>query len=58
MEYITYEMFGAVGDGVTDDLPAIVKAHAEANAKSLPVKAKEGATYYLRGHGCIASGDE
>lgn len=54
MEYITYEMFGAVGDGVTDDLPAIVKAHAEANAKSLPVKAKEGATYYLRGHGCIA----
>jgi len=47
MEFITYEMFGAVGDGVTDDMPAIKKAHTEANEKGLPVKAKAGATYYI-----------
>lgn len=46
-EFITYEIFGAVGDGVTDDMPAIVKAHDEANRLGLPVKAKEGAVYYI-----------
>jgi hypothetical protein len=44
---VTYEAFGAVGDGVTDDLPAIVEAHAFANAQGLPVKSKPGATYHL-----------
>jgi hypothetical protein len=44
---VTYEMFGAVGDGVADDLPAIVAAHAEANAKGLPVRARGEATYHL-----------
>jgi hypothetical protein len=44
---VTYEAFGAVGDGVADDLPAIVKAHAFANANGLPVKTKAGATYHL-----------
>ena len=39
--------FGAVGDGVTDDLPAIVEAHAFANAHSLSVKTKPDATYHL-----------
>jgi len=47
MEFITYEMFGAVGNGVTDDMPAIVRAHEEANKKMLPVKAKEDAVYYI-----------
>ena len=46
-EFITYEMFGAVGDGVTDDMPAIARAHDEANRRGLPVKAKEGAVYYI-----------
>ena len=44
-----YEDFGAVGDGKTNDHPAIIKAHEHANSKGLPVKAKEGATYYLGG---------
>lgn len=47
MEYITYEMFGAAGDGVQDDMPAIVQTHGEANRLHLPVKAKEGAVYYI-----------
>ncbi|HVZ65189.1 MAG TPA: hypothetical protein VG936_11505 [Lacunisphaera sp.] len=44
---VNYEAFGAAGDGVTDDLPAIVRAHAFANAHGLPVKTKPGATYHL-----------
>ena len=46
-EYITYEMFGAKGDGATDDMPAIVRAHAEANMRNVPVKAAAGACYYI-----------
>lgn len=45
--FITYEMFGAVGDGRTDDMPAIVRAHEAANRQGLPVRAREGATYYI-----------
>lgn len=48
-EYITYEMFGAKGDGVTDDYDAIVLAHEAANERNLPVKARAGANYYI-GH--------
>jgi hypothetical protein len=44
---VTYEAFGAVGDGVTDDLPAIVAAHAHANERDLPVRSKPDATYHL-----------
>ena len=44
---VSYEAFGAVGDGVADDLPAIVEAHAFANAHDLPVRTKPGATYHL-----------
>ena len=47
MEFITYEMFGAVGNGAADDMPAIVKAHEEANRLNLPVRAREGAAYYI-----------
>ena len=46
-KFITYEKYGAKGDGVTDDMPAIVAAHAAANEKGLPVKAKDGKTYYI-----------
>jgi len=46
-EFITYEPFGAVGDGIHDDMPAITAAHEEANRLALPVRAKEGAVYYI-----------
>ncbi len=48
---VRYEDFGAKGDGKSDDFEALVKAHAHANEKGLPVKAKDGATYYLSGAG-------
>lgn len=44
---VTYEAFGAVGDGVADDLPAIQKAHAHANEHGLPVRSDPEATYHL-----------
>lgn len=48
-DYVTYESFGAVGDGKTDDLDAIVKTHEYANEKGLSVFADETATYYIGG---------
>jgi hypothetical protein len=44
---VTYEAFGAVGDGITDDLPAIVAAHAHANEHGRPVRSNPEATYHL-----------
>jgi hypothetical protein len=44
---VTYEAFGAVGDGVTDDLPAIRAAHAHANQHGLRVRSNPNATYHL-----------
>jgi len=44
---VTYEAFGAKGDGVADDLPAIVQAHTFANTHGLPVKSRPGTTYHL-----------
>ena len=40
-DYVTYEEFGAVGDGKTDDFAAIVKAHEYANSNGLSVFANE-----------------
>ncbi len=45
--FVTYEAFGATGDGVADDLPAIFEAHAYANAHGLNVRTKPEATYHL-----------
>ncbi len=48
-KYLTYEQFGAVGDCLTDDMPAIVACHNYANEKNLPVRANDNATYYIGG---------
>lgn len=45
---ISYEDYGAKGDGVTDDSDAIFAAHECANSKGLPVKAKSGAKYLIK----------
>ncbi len=45
--FVTYEQFGAAGDGKTDDLEAIVKTHEYANENGLSVFASETATYYI-----------
>lgn len=46
---VRYSDFGAVGDGKTDDLDAIVAAHAFANLHNLSVQARNDATYYIGG---------
>jgi hypothetical protein len=46
---VGYGDFGARGDGKTDDIDAIVAAHAYANRHGLPVRARDGATYYIGG---------
>ncbi len=46
-DFVTYEQFGAVGDGVTEDFPAIYKAHEYANEIGASVKARDGAHYYI-----------
>lgn len=49
MNYLNYEQFGAIGDGVADDFDAIIKCHEEANKTKTPVKARDGAVYYISG---------
>ena len=46
-KFVTYEEFGARGDGVAEDFAAIKKAHDYANEKGLTVKATLGKTYYI-----------
>ena len=53
--FVTYEQFGAVGDGIADDQAAIVAAHAAANEKGLPVKAGHGKTYRIGGGDRVAA---
>ncbi len=47
VEVVTYEQFGAVGDGTTDDSEAIRAAHDYANKNGLPVYGNAGSTYYI-----------
>ncbi len=51
---VNYEDFGAVGDGVHDDMPAIQKTHEHANKNNLAVRTKPGATYHLGGKAIVA----
>lgn len=44
---MTYEAFGAVGDGVADDFEAIRQAHAHANARGLAVRSNPSGVYYI-----------
>ena len=44
-----YEDFGAIGDGVHDDIEAIKACHEYANANGLEVYATDGKTYYIGG---------
>ncbi len=46
-EYLTYEEFGAKGDGIADDFDAIIACHEEANKTGLSVKANDNASYYI-----------
>lgn len=46
-KYLTYEQFGAKGDGITNDQHAIFECHSIANKRGIPVKAKDGAKYYI-----------
>ncbi len=48
-DYVTYEDFGAIGDGKADDFEAVIKTHEYANANGLSVLANETATYYFSG---------
>lgn len=48
-DFVTYEDFGAVGDGKADDFEAIIRTHEYANANGLSVFADETATYYIGG---------
>ncbi|MBZ0258961.1 hypothetical protein K8I31_23060, partial [bacterium] len=48
-DVVLYEDFGARGDGESDDIDAIAKAHEFANQHGLPVRANDGATYYIGG---------
>ncbi len=48
-DFVTYEAFGAVGDGKADDFEAVIKTHEYANANGLSVFADETATYYIGG---------
>ena len=45
--YVYYSDFGAAGNGKTNDIQAIIDAHAYANAHGMPVRADKDATYYI-----------
>jgi hypothetical protein len=45
--FVLYSEFGAIGDGVSEDIGAILAAHNYANTNGLPVKVDENAVYYI-----------
>lgn len=47
LQAVTYEAFGAVGDGIADDYEAILKAHEYANENGLPVIGRADAKYRI-----------
>ena len=46
-KFVTYEDFGAAGDGKTDDMDAVIAAHNYANANLMRVKTNPSAVYLL-----------
>ncbi len=54
-KFLCYEDFGAKGDGVTDDIEAIIACHEEANKTGTPVKTNDGAIYYIGGRALTVS---
>lgn len=52
--FVRYSDLGAKGNGKTDDITAIVAAHAVANDQNLPVKADDKASYYIGGKSITA----
>lgn len=46
---LSYEDFGAIGDGKHDDIDAIIACHNEANRLGLTVKTNDDAIYYIGG---------
>jgi len=49
MTFVSYEDFGAIGDGIADDQEAIIAAHEYANTRGLPIRTKPTAEYYIGG---------
>jgi len=45
--FVTYEQFGALGDGVSDDFEALYSAHIYANENGLAVKGDVTKVYYI-----------
>ena len=46
-KFVTYEDFGAVGYGKTEDFDAIKRAHEYANENGLDVVCEDAKTYYI-----------
>ena len=55
-DFVTYEQFGAVGDGVADDFLPIYNAHKYANEHKLPVKSDETKHYRIH-HTFVGEGE-
>ena len=51
---VTYQDFGAVGDGKADDMQAIVATHEFANHHGLRVKAEDQSVYFIGGKNLTA----